>query len=194
MEGGILIALQGARFDVLTQLFALVSALGAGSIIWVVAALFLLFFEELRSSGVILFVVLIITSVVTALLAAIFARECPTEAVQGLVGVVGVSKDGYCFPSIYASTSFAAAFVIAKSTGKGPGLAAIVMAVLIGFSRVFLGVSYPTDILAGAILGLALAFVSFTVLAKAISLIDAQPKKPPQRKRVSRARGNHSRY
>lgn len=62
----------------------------------------------------------------------------------------------YSFPSSHSSVAFAIAMSL---TLAHPWLGAIafVLAFLIGLSRVAVGVHYPTDILAGALLGIAAA-------------------------------------
>ena len=58
------------------------------------------------------------------------------------------------FPSGHTSTSFACAYVISR---LAPRLTVFVfvLAALIGFSRIYVGVHYPLDVLAGAVLGIA---------------------------------------
>jgi undecaprenyl-diphosphatase len=60
------------------------------------------------------------------------------------------------FPSGHTSTSFACAYVISR---LAPRLTVFVfvLAALIGFSRIYVGVHYPLDVLAGAVLGLLVA-------------------------------------
>ena len=60
------------------------------------------------------------------------------------------------FPSGHAATSFACAAVLAWLTPL-PKVALFGLAALIAFSRVYVGVHYPLDILGGAALGLAIA-------------------------------------
>jgi undecaprenyl-diphosphatase len=69
-----------------------------------------------------------------------------------LVGVPGTGS----FPSGHAATSFAGATVLAFAV---PPLAPVfyLLAAAIAFSRVYLGVHYPLDILVGAVLGAAIA-------------------------------------
>jgi undecaprenyl-diphosphatase len=60
------------------------------------------------------------------------------------------------FPSGHAATSFACATVLAWSTPL-PKVPLFALAAMIAFSRVYTGVHYPLDVLAGAALGLAVA-------------------------------------
>jgi undecaprenyl-diphosphatase len=60
------------------------------------------------------------------------------------------------FPSGHAATSFACAALLAWLTPL-PKVALFALAALIAFSRVYVGVHYPLDVLGGAALGLAIA-------------------------------------
>lgn len=193
MEGSILLALQSIRVDGLTQFLALISALGSGSIIWVLVALLMFLFEEQRGNGIILLVALIITSIVTSMIASFVGRACPADTVAGLVGVVGVSKSGYAMPSLHAATAFATTYIIARGAGKGAGAGAFFLALVICFARMYLGVAYPSDIIVGTVLGIVIAAVLFALFGKVFQVIDRPPKRPPRRKRVTRAHGSHSR-
>ena len=58
----------------------------------------------------------------------------------------------YAFPSCQSATAFAAAVVLVYGS-PGIGVLALLAATLIGFGRMATGVHYPTDVLAGALLG-----------------------------------------
>jgi membrane-associated phospholipid phosphatase len=70
----------------------------------------------------------------------------------------------YSFPSGHATVSFACATVLALAVPR-LRVPLFVLAVLISYSRVYLGVHYPGDVLAGAVLGVAIAIALRTLAA-----------------------------
>ena len=91
----------------------------------------------------------------------IIARPRPYIALQGVSYVGGIAKpSGYSFPSGHAANGMAAAmgfFFLTKSKWR---YALVTLAVLIGLSRVYLKVHYLTDVGAGFLLGVGVAFVA----------------------------------
>jgi len=62
----------------------------------------------------------------------------------------------HTFPSGHAATSFAAATILSTANPRlGPLW--FLLATAIGFSRVYVGVHYPVDVIGGAVLGIAVA-------------------------------------
>jgi undecaprenyl-diphosphatase len=70
------------------------------------------------------------------------------------------------FPSDHATGAFAIAFALLLRD-RAVGMAAAVLALVLSFGRVALGVHYPSDVLAGAVLGLAAALAFWTPPARA---------------------------
>ncbi len=161
MEATILLALQSLRLPVLTQIAALISALGNYAFIWVILGIILIVFVGRNDVGVtLLFTVVLAGIIVGFILQPIFAHVRPYDAGIGVSAVMGVSRTGYSFPSFHAATSFAAATVIAMIAGRRWGTWAFVGAVLISLSRIYLGVEWPLDIVVGALVGVLVGVVS----------------------------------
>lgn len=72
---------------------------------------------------------------------------------------------GKSFPSAHAANNFAAAAVLSFSYSKFKWVFYII-AFLIAFSRVYIGVHYPSDIIAGGIIGFAIGFIVISLLSK----------------------------
>lgn len=84
---------------------------------------------------------------------------------ENLYGIFNSIHD-YSFPSGHSSASFAAAVSIFMWR-KNEGSAALVLAALIAFSRLYFTVHYPTDVLVGTITG-ALYGVAAYFIVKAL--------------------------
>jgi undecaprenyl-diphosphatase len=84
--------------------------------------------------------------------------------------LVGVPHSG-SFPSGHASVAFACATVIAWRVPR-LGVPAFVLAAAIAWSRVYVGVHWPLDVLGGAVLGVLVA----TAL---LMLVRARPRSRP---------------
>lgn len=151
-------------------LMKLVSVLGGG-VIWVVlgGVLFLAGMfrgnRQLRLVGIAVLVSLVCCILLTEFgLKLLFLRERPfTFFAYELI----VSEPfGSSFPSSHTAQSFAAAIPVFRM-GKHYGLCALCFAGLVGFSRLYLYVHFPSDILIGAIFGV-ICGVLFTWLTKLV--------------------------
>jgi membrane-associated phospholipid phosphatase len=104
---------------------------------------------------------LAITAVLTYSLKAIVKRKRPYIAYPKLI--TGKSTETtYSFPSGHTSMAFATATALSLSFPKWYVIApAYSYAVLVAYSRSYLGVHYPGDILAGAIIGTGSSFLTW---------------------------------
>jgi undecaprenyl-diphosphatase len=96
-----------------------------------------------------------------------FKRNRPTAALENFVSAV-IPSDKFSFPSGHTSAAFMIATLISYFPQPFADLPLILLlyswATLVGFSRVILGVHFPTDTLVGAILGISVALFSLKEL------------------------------
>ena len=93
----------------------------------------------------------------------IFLRTRPPYALEHVRLLVDTTRS-FSFPSAHASNAFAVASFV-SSFYRRTKVALYIVAVLLAYSRVYVGVHYPSDILGGAALGLALGLCA-AVLTK----------------------------
>lgn len=153
MELHFLKFLESIHSPILDKLMIFITSLGNGGLFWIALGLILLFQKNKNSKrkALNLFLSLIIFSLVgLVILKPLIGRPRPfmVEAFNLLIK----PPMGYSFPSGHTGSSFAAAFTI-YYYNKKQGLLALILAALIGFSRMYLSVHYPTDVLAGLVLG-----------------------------------------
>lgn len=85
-------------------------------------------------------------------------------------------SDGPGFPSNHSSVTFAFAFAVAVCTRRWLfAAAAMLMACLVGWSRISLGLHFPADVLAGVFVGGASAWIAALLLLRARSIPTSSP-------------------
>lgn len=163
MELQILHMIQGWHQDWLDAVMIFFSTLGNGGFIWIVAGIVMLAIPRTRKCGVHVLLAMAVTYLLGNLfLKNLIARPRPC-AVDTSVKLLIPYPSEYSFPSGHTSNGFAAAVSIYMCYRK-PGTVALLVAGIIAFSRMYLFVHYPTDILGGILLGIFDAWlVSFLV-------------------------------
>jgi len=159
VEGQILLWIQeNLRCDVLTVFFRFITSLGDNGMIWIILTIVLLVVTKYRKVGVMSAAALICSLIINNLLLKnIVARIRPYEVVEGLQRLLPAQPD-YSFPSGHTGSSFAVAVIFFMYLPKKYGIPAMVLAVLIAFSRLYLGIHYVSDVLGGAFIGTVIAF------------------------------------
>lgn len=160
LDGAILVWIQeNLRNEYLTPIMKFITHLGDSGIIWIVLAVLFLVFSRTRKTGVLMIFSLLGSLLINnMILKNLVARVRPYEAVEGLHRMIEAQGD-LSFPSGHTGSSFAAAVVIYLMCPKKYGIPAMILAVLIAVSRLYVGVHYPTDVLFGALSGTLIAWL-----------------------------------
>lgn len=149
------------RSDVFTPFWKAITFLGDKGWFWIALGIGLLMFQKTRKVGIAVLLALVIGALITNVtLKNLVARLRPYIYTDRIVSLLPPQSD-FSFPSGHTCASFAAAWVcwrrlpgVFRQRGKNMGTMMIFLAILIAFSRVYLGVHYPTDIMGGMAVGI----------------------------------------
>ena len=166
------------RFGFLDDLMVLLTRLADDGICWIVLAIALICFKPSRKMGITLGLALLLGLLVGNLgLKNLFARPRPYTVNPDIVPSMLIDTlKSYSFPSGHTRCCFEsgmAMFLCDKRWGK----AAFVLGGFIGFSRMYLYMHYPTDVIGGVILGLINGVIAFVIVDKIYKLIDSKKSK-----------------
>jgi undecaprenyl-diphosphatase len=142
-----------------------VTVIGEG---WIILAFVpVLFWSRPRRLAAYLIGTLLTTGALVFTAKLVIRRLRPYQAVPWVRALVSDPPTDFSCPSGHSAGSFALAVFVLTVVARGDGrstraviLASVLVAIalLVAISRVFLGVHYPSDILAGALLGSAIGF------------------------------------
>ncbi|MDR7870625.1 MAG: phosphatase PAP2 family protein [Tissierellaceae bacterium] len=140
------------KSDFLDKFMYRVTDLG-GAIFSTIFSLILVLFgnDSIRLIGIEALVVLGLSQIIVQSLKLILSRERPYNILEQL-NTFGINLNDYSFPSGHTTASFSIATVIALNIPM-VSILTFLIATIIGISRIYLGVHYPTDVAAGIILG-----------------------------------------
>ena len=150
-----------------TFLFKLITLIGEKGIVFFLAAIILMCFPKTRKLGVCIFGAVCCGALITnIILKDAVARPRPLTVApysQWWAEIKAPAEDGWSFPSGHATAAAAGMVAIRLMRGKKWTIPAIVWILLMMIARNYLMAHYPTDVLAGAIIGTASAFISYYI-------------------------------
>lgn len=155
LDGQILLWIQSLRTPLLNKFMIFYTQLGDHGLLFIAMALLLIAIPFTRRTGCASAFGLAIGALVTnLLLKPFFMRPRPYVTVPGLTNLIDMSRDPNSFPSGHATAAFGVCMAIFLTVkDKRAKAASLFVAVLMGFSRLYVAVHYPTDVIAGALIG-----------------------------------------
>ena len=140
-----------------------ITKLGNAGIIWIVLAVVLLAFKKTRKNGVVVGLALCVDFILCNLfLKNLMQRIRPCDVNTAIELLVARPSD-FSFPSGHTATALAAVTALFLTGQKKIGIPALILAVCIAFSRMYLYVHYPTDILGGIVIGVLSGYVGYMI-------------------------------
>ncbi|WP_251861313.1 phosphatase PAP2 family protein [Clostridium sp. Marseille-Q2269] len=147
------------------KIMIFITSIGNLGLIWIGISLILLLNKKYRKVGVLCIAALLLdTILVDLLIKNIVQRGRPFTAIEGINLLVKAPKS-FSFPSGHTAASFAIATVIWKEL-KIFRIPVLILASLIAFSRLYLYVHYPSDILLGILAGVISANIVIYIYKK----------------------------
>ena len=155
---------------VLDAIMIFITHLGDDGIFWIALGVILCIFKKTRKYGVLVLLGLGIASCINNLvLKQIFERPRPFNFEGWPSDFVFPNPliekpHSFSFPSGHTSSSLGAATPLLIKANKKLGIPMFILALLVGFSRVYVHVHYPTDVIVGTLVGIVggiLAVVAF---------------------------------
>ena len=163
---------------VLDVAMPIITMFGDAGIFWIAVSVLLMITKKHRKTGIGMALALIMGLLVCNIwlkptVARIRPYDFQMEYFMKEIPLLAGTMHDFSFPSGHTIASFEAAVVILLNNKK-LGIAAMILAVLIAFSRLYLYVHYPTDVIFSVLLGTIFAFIGNYLAPK---VMDKLPEK-----------------
>ena len=163
---------------VLDAVMPVITLLGDAGIFWIAIAVLFIFTKKYRKIGIGMMIALMMGLVICniclkPMIARIRPYDFKEEHLHVIVNLLIEKQHDFAFPSGHTIASFEAAVVILLGDKK-LGIPAMILACLIAFSRLYLYVHYPTDVIVSIVLGSVLALIGWYLAQK---VMDTLPEK-----------------
>ena len=158
----------------LDAVMPLITLLGDAGIFWILCSVVMILIPKTRKTGLSMGISLLIGLLVCnvtlkPLIGRIRPYDYQMQHFQKEIILLVEGLHDYSFPSGHTIASFEAATALLIGNKK-LGIPAMILAVLIAFSRLYLYVHYPTDVLVSIVLGIGIAFLGTFLVKKGFSL------------------------
>lgn len=163
-ELGVLGWFDSIHGSLLDPLMVGISYSATSGLIWFVLGFLMTCSHKWRRCGVSAIAAVVLAYVVVdVILKPLVCRERPFDVAD--FDLLMAAPDTWSFPSGHTASAFAGATAILIHSRRW-GCVAIVYAILVGISRMYLCVHWPTDVVAGALVGIAVAVLAVWFMSR----------------------------
>lgn len=161
---------ENMRSSLMDEIMKLFTKLGDKGLVWIFIGLVFLSLSKYRKTGLTIIISLLFSFIICNLMLKNYVARIRPYDFYPYIDLIIDKQNDFSFPSGHASASFAAAASIYYSKLKYKKIniayVFIIIAVLISFSRMYLFVHYPSDILGGLITGIISADIARFIVGK----------------------------
>ena len=159
-------------------LMPLITLLGDAGIFWILCSVVMILIPKTRKTGLAMGISLLIGLLVCnvtlkPLVGRIRPYDYQWQFFQKEITLLVEGLHDFSFPSGHTIASFEAATALLIGNKK-LGIPAMILAVLIAFSRLYLYVHYPTDVIVSIVLGIGIAFLGTFLVKKGYSIWESR--------------------
>lgn len=167
---------------ILTPLAKFITLIGEKGILFFLLAAVLMLFKKTRIAGVCIFGAVCCGALITSIaLKDIVARARPFETSalfrEWWTFVGSPFEDGFSFPSGHVTAATAGVFALCLTRGKKFAIPGALFILLMALSRNYLMAHYPTDVIAGFIVGAASAYIAYFITLIIFAVLEKYKKK-----------------
>lgn len=162
------------RADVLTPFMKTITVFGNSGLFWLLLTVLLYIIPKTRRAALASTLAMLFVYLSCNLLVKnVVARTRPYEVIEGLERLIGPQVD-YSFPSGHTAISFGAAVALCFYLDRRLGVGLLALASVIAYSRLYLGVHYPTDIMGGLVFGIVMGILGHLAADRLIEVAKAR--------------------
>ena len=163
LEFQILNLIANMRTDLLDTMLPMISSFGDKGIGWIVLSVILICIPRYRKAGITMGLALIFCLLIGNMtLKPLIARPRPYTYFPEMTLLIAPLAD-FSFPSGHTFSSFASATALFLYHKKA-GIAAYILAAIIAFTRLYLYVHFPSDVIAGMLLGIFSGWLAYQIV------------------------------
>ena len=151
------------RNDVLTPVMKVITTLGNKGLIWILLVVVLLIPKKTRKAALMAGITMAICHLLNDfVIKPGVARIRPYEAHEDIKRLVAM-ENSFSFSSGHTMSAFAGTLIYLRMIPKKISIPAVLFAIVISFSRLYVGVHYPTDVIAGFLIALIISQILWSV-------------------------------